>query len=787
MGEVYFADDERLHRRVALKVLPRAFASDASRIERFEREVRAVSALNHPNILTLFDLGRAGGQYFMATEFIDGKTLRTHMQERGRLPLAEAIAIIGQCAGALTCAHVAGIVHRDIKPENVMIRRDGYVKLLDFGLATIVQPSTSTKTTTIGAALTSANVVLGTVGYLSPEQARGLAVDARTDIFSLGVVLYEALTGLRPFTGPTNTDTLAAILRSEPPPLISFLSDSPAALQSIVSKALAKEREARYPTARDIAQDLEELARDLALDAHSRSGRARSSGTSRRWLARVAIAAVAALTAVTSAALWWNGAAPEAPARTARTGADLQTIRTLAVLPFQLFGYPEGSDHLGLGMADALIVKLTGIKQLTVRPTTAVLRYQSDHPDVMAIGRTLQVDGVLTGSVQRDAGRTRVTVQLVRTLARAEASTLWSDAFTTATNDPFEVQDQLATRLVQNLALKLTGDEQAKLTARETGNPRARQLYMEGRFFLNKRTSDGFTRAAELFEAAVREDPRYARAHYGRALALNALIEQGVLAPADTKPQVRSGLEQALALDPELGEAYGLRSLTSRVYDWQFEQSDRDSRHSMDLDPGNPVVLQWRGVHLLALGDAQEAVKLHFRAVEIDPLDMNLRALLCRALYLAKRYDDAIRTGRELIALDPDQSAAHQWLGLSLAGLGQVDDGLGSLERAVALSRSSERLAALGYGYAVAKRSRQARELIATLEKSQTGLRNGYHIATIYAGLGDQEQALHWLQQAVQDRDPVLPNRVRLDPKLDPLRDDARFRSLLETSLGRTR
>ena len=787
MGEVYLADDERLHRRVALKVLPLEFVSDGDRVERFEREVRAVGALNHPNILTLFDLGRAGDQYFMATEFVDGRTLRAVMQERGALPLAEAIGIIVQGAEALACAHAAGIVHRDIKPENLMIRRDGYVKLLDFGLATIIEPSTSTSaTTTIKTALTSAGMVLGTVDYLSPEQARAQSVDSRTDIFSLAVVLFEMLTGVRPFRGSTTTDTIAAILLSDPPPLGAFLADAPASLEAILARALAKDRDARYPTVVEFSRDLKALSADVALTPPSRPRRGASAlPRPRRFL--VAIVAAVPLAVAASGALWWNLATRKPPTTIAGTTTELPAIRTLAVLPFQLLGYPDASEHLGLGMADALIVKLTSLRQLTVRPTTAVLRYQTRDPDVVSAGRALQVDAVLTGNLQRDSGRTRVTVQLIRTGARADAATVWSDVFTASTDDPFEVQDQLAGQLVQKLALELTGDEQKKLTAHETSSPRARQLYMEGRFFMNKRSEAGFARAVELFEDALRHDPNYARAHYGRALARNASIELGTMSHTEMVPKVRDGLNRALELDPMLGEAYGLRSLTSRVYEWRFDQADRDSERSMDLDPNNPAVMQWRGVHLLALGRAQDAVSLHLRAVEIDPLDMNVRALLCRALYLARRYDDAIATSRELIALDQNQSAPHQWIGLSMIGLGRAEASLASLKQAVALSASSERTAALAYGYAVAGRPAEARKLIASLEASKAGVGNPYHLATVHTGLGERERALQWLDRALRDRDGFLPNRIKLDPKLDPLREEPRFQRLVEATLRGTR
>ena len=789
MGEVYLADDERLRRRVALKVLPAAFANDPDRRQRFEREVRAVSALNHPNILTLFDLGRDGERYFMATEFIDGRTLREHLRERGKVPVEDAIDIVVQCAEALSCAHAGGIVHRDIKPENVMIRHDGYVKVLDFGLATTARPATPDATTqTMHGVVTTAGVVLGTMGYLSPEQARGQPIDARTDIFSLGVVFYEMLTGVPPFAGATPSDTMAAILREEPPPLAHSIADPPEALEHILKKALAKDREARYATALDFARDLRQLARDLASDTHRRpkiAARERPTAAagfrSRRYVGAVATIAVVATLIV--AALQWRNRASAPPPETARSNSELSDLRTLAVLPFQLLGYPDASEHVGLGMADALIGRLAILRQLTVRPTTAVQRYQGRETDVMAIGRELQVDAVLTGNVQRDAGRTRVTVQLVRCTAGADASTVWSDTFTASTNDPFEVQDGLATQLVEKLALQLSGDEQARLTARDTTSARARQRYMEGRFLFNKRTKDSVARAVELFDEAVREDPNYTRAHYSRALATNTLIELGALPAAAALPRVRDGVERALVLDPTFGQAYGLRSFLARVYDWKFDQAERDSKRAMDLDPNNPDVLLWRGIHLLALGRAEEAIALHAQAIAIDPLDMSVRTLLCRAFYFAGRYADAMKTAREVIDLDANQSAAHQWLGLSHVAQGHAEEALAPLTQGMALSNSAERTASLAYGYAKAGQPAEARKLIAKLTSS-AGVGSTYFIATVHAGLGDREQALQWLERALRQRDAFLPNRIKLDPALDPLRQDPRFARLLKDTLG---
>ena len=779
MGEVYLADDERLRRKVALKVLPAAVANDPDRRQRFEREIRAVSALNHPNILTLFDLGRDGDRYFMATEFIDGRTLREHLRTRGTFPLDEAIEIVVQCAEALDCAHAAGIVHRDIKPENIMIRHDGYVKVLDFGLATTPTPaSPSDATETMRGIITSAGVVVGTMGYLSPEQARGLPIDARTDIFSLGVVFYEMVTGVQPFAGATPSDAIASILRSDPPPIDPAVVPASDRVNRIFAKALAKDRELRYATVVEFARDLQQLARDASDKP--------VAATRSPWRRIAAVAGIlAAVVLGVVGVQQWRGRTDADRSETA-SPLYLRDLRTLAVLPFQLLGYPDGSDHVGIGMADALIVKLAMLRQLTVRPTTAVARYQTRDADVVGIGRSLQVDAVLTGNVQRDTGRTRVTVQLIRTGRNADATAVWSDTFTTNTSDPFEVQDALAAQLVQKLALQLNGQEQARLAARETTNSRARQLFIEGRYLLNKRTPADTTRAAELFDRAVSEDPAYARAHFSRAAALGSLMEMGALPQTTTLPRVREALDRALVLDPQFGEAYGLRSLLARVYDWNFDAAERDSTRAMELNPNDPSVLQWRGVHLLALGRGDEAVALHTRAVEIDPLDMVVRTQLCRALYLNKRYDRAIEAARAVIALDASQSAAHQWLGLSMVAQGRASEGLAPLQQAATLSKSIERIGTLAYGYAKAGEAAEARKLMASItESTPTG--NAYLVAVVYAGLGDREQALASLERALQQRDGFLPNRVKLDPALDDLRKEPRFVRLLETMLSGAR
>ena len=765
MGEVYLAEDLRLGRRVALKVLPPSLVADPDRVRRFEQEARAASALNHPNALTLFDVGQAGDRYYIATEYIDGQTLRAILQSRGRLPPDEAVAVARQCASALASAHAAGIVHRDIKPENVMIRSDGLVKVLDFGLAKMAEaPAADAETAELRVARTSAGLVVGTVGYLSPEQARGQSIDARTDIFSLGIVLFEMLTGRQPFQGPTASDTLASVLRSDPAPLSDHVALPSDGLQRIVSKALAKSAADRYGSMAELTADLDRVD-GATTPVQPVQSSARLS--SRAIGIVLAIGAVAVF--VTVAFLTTRQTASLLPPEAAR-------IKTLAVLPFGVLGYPAGQEHLGVGIADALIVKLTHLRQLTVRPTSAVIKYQEAPGNAGDAVRSLAVDAVLTGHLQRAGDRVRVTVQLVAATGGAMRS-IWSDVLTTANDDPFAIQDQLTSRLVDRLALQLTGEERAQLTRPDTRNPRALHLYMEGRFFMNKGTPAGYSRALELFSAAVNADPAFAKAYLGQSLAWQTLSEGGSLPFSETVPKIRHALERAIELDPSLGEAYAARSVVARVLDWRLADADADSQRSMALDPNNPMVLQWRGVHLLALGRADEAVPLHHRAVEIDPLDMAVRSQLARALYLAKRYDEAIATAEALIQLDPAMSAPYQWLGQSQIELGRFDAAIPALERAAALAPGNvERLAALAHGYARAGRAADARALMPRL----TPPHNAYHVATIHLGLGDREAALTWLARAVHERDAYFVNRARVDPKLDALRGEPRLHALLE-------
>ena len=470
MGEVYRARDTRLGRDVALKILADAYTQDQDRIRRFRQEATAASALNHPGILTIHEAGDADGCQFIATEFVDGETLRQILNQRGRVPLNEALAIAVQVAAALAAAHKAGIVHRDIKPENVMVRPDGYVKVLDFGIAKLTQrPDESPDTDQITRTLsqTRDGVIVGTVPYMSPEQARGAAVDARSDIWSLGCLLYEMLAGRSPFAGPTTSDVLVGILDKQPAPLTAPPHNIPAECDWIITKTLRKNADERYQKTEDLLSDVRRLQEKLALESHQERALPPPPRPSRPS-SRIGAAVLAALLiAGAIGAVWYWRPRPASSSTT--------TARSLAVLPLK--SLDAGDNYLGLGIADAVIRRTSQTGGMIVRPTSAIQRYMAEDLDALTAARQLSTDVVLEGSVQRAGDRLRVSVNLLRV---GDGASLWADNFDLRTTDIFEIQDRVAREVASHLQLRIDPAQQARLGRRPTTNPQAYQYLPEG-------------------------------------------------------------------------------------------------------------------------------------------------------------------------------------------------------------------------------------------------------------------------------------------------------------------
>ena len=742
MGEVYLARDTRLGRKVALKLLPVYFTKDQDRLRRFQQEARAASALNHPGIITIYEIGQADTIHYIATELIQGETLRQRIL-RGKISVMEALEIAVQVAGALAAAHEAGIVHRDIKPENIMVRPDGYVKVLDFGLAKLVEQKASmdTEVSTRMGYSTEAGVVMGTTSYMSPEQARGMAVDGRTDVWSLGVVMYEMASGRLPFEGETASDVIASILKTVPPLVSHYVGEAPAELDRITSKALSKERDERYQRIEEMAIDLKQLKRQIELGYASldTSDKAKTSSI----------------------------AAPQ------QSAAQTNSI---AVLPFMTLGMDGGDEYLGMGLADALITQLGNAKQIIVRPTSAVRRHTDAQRDSIAIGRELRVGAVLEGNIQRAGERVRVTVQLVS--VRDEVP-LWADKFNARFTDILDVQDAIAEQVANALTLKLNSEEQRRLTKRYTENMEAYQAYLKGRYHWNRFTPDGIKKSIDYFNQAIALDPSYTLAYFGLADSYGMLAHI-LLPPREAYPKAKWAAAKALELDDALAEAHAAMASVYMFYDWDWAAAYKEARLALTLNPNSVAAHLACDLYLKTMGRYEEQLAEARQAQELDPLSLIVNVEIGEALTFAGRWDEAIEQGRKTLEIDSYFFLTYQLLGRAYELKGMYEEAFQQYQRVIEIfGREPVLLSWLGHHYGLSGKPDEARKILDELnEMSALRYVPSYLIASIYAGLGDKDQAFGWLEKAFEERFFLLI-WIKGDPRFDSLRSDARYSDLL--------
>ena len=620
MGEVYLALDTALDRTVAIKILPENLASDQNRLQRFIQEAKAASALNHPHILTIHEIGATENSRFIATEFIDGETLRQHMNSP--LKLTEILEIAIQSASALSAAHAAGITHRDIKPENIMVRRDGYIKVLDFGLAKLTEPqgsATDTEAPTKAMVNTGAGTVMGTANYMSPEQAKGVHVDSRSDIWSLGAVLYEMVSGRVPFSGETATETISLILQREAAPLTRFAPNSPTELERIVTKALTKDREDRYQTMKDFLIDLRALRRKIEVDAEIdrtvspelRSALSTSSGqavatahlsqagaSSAEYIVseirkhKVAVAAVALVLLVGLVATgFYLLARPTSVA-----------ITSIAVMPFLNEGGKADLEYLSDGMTDTLISSLSQLPNLNVKARSSVFRYKGKETSPQTIGKDLNVQAILNGRVAQREDQLTLTLELVD--AQTE-NVIWSERYTRKQADLVALQSEIARDVSTKLKTKLSGAEEQKITKTSTGNTEAYQLYLKGLFYWNKRTPESLKTSLDYYNQAIAKDPSYALAYAGVALTYVLLPEYSAGDPADSMTRAKAAANKALELDNSLAEAHTALAYVLYAFDRNLPESEREFRRAIELNPNYATAHQWfGGGNLVTLADS---------------------------------------------------------------------------------------------------------------------------------------------------------------------------------------
>jgi serine/threonine protein kinase/Tfp pilus assembly protein PilF len=774
MGEVYLARDTSLERLVALKFLPSEIAGDSQRLRRFIQEAKAASTLNHPNIAHIYEIGDSDGERFIAMEYVEGKSLD---QKINGCPMkvAEMLQIAPQAADALNEAHSKGIVHRDIKSSNIVLTNRGQVKVLDFGLAKVLLKDPATLKTDVSTQLkTSPGIVIGTVPYMSPEQALGHEVDQRSDIFSLGVVLYEMSTGRLPFSGNSVTETISRITHEQPEAVSRFNYEVPAEFERIIRKCLEKDRDRRYQSASDLLVDLENLKRDSqSIGVATTSTITRKRNPKQRWL----FLGVVVLAVLAIAGMYFFRRS-----ETAKDQADRQSIGTIAVLPFVNSNGDQSSEYLSDGITENIINSLSQLPHLRVMARATVFRYKGKEVDPGTVGRELKVDAVVTGRVLQQADNLIVQADLVNV---ADGSQLWGEHYTRKAVDVFAIQDEIARQITDRLRLRLTGDEQKLVTKHYTENPEAYDLYLKGRYFWGKGTEAGFDKAIEYYRQAIALDPNYALAYVGMAASYTSL--GGVLgfqAPSETYPKSKEFLMKALALDESLAEVHTSLATYFLNYEWNWAEAERQYKRAIELNPNYCYAHSGYGTYLEALGRFDEAISERQLAQKFDPLSPFINADAGYPYYYARRYDEAIEWYRKGLELDPQFSWGHLWIGQAYVQKGMFKEAIDEINQSIQLSGGDTRAkATLGHAYGVSGRRDDALKVLQELQSlSKERYVSPYYMALVSIGLGDNQQAVAWLKKAQEERQSYLI-LMKVEPVFDKLHSDPGFIAI-ERSVG---
>ena len=715
MGVVYKAEDTKLKRTVALKFLPPELTRDEDAKERFIQEAQSASALDHPNICNIHEIDEtADGQMFICMAYYEGETLKQKIA-RGPAAIERAIDTAIQISEGLAKAHRQGIVHRDVKPANLMLTNDGAVKIVDFGLAKLVG----------GARVTKTGTTVGTVAYMSPEQARGEAVDHRTDIWSLGVVLYEMITGQLPFKSDYEQAVIYSILHEPAPRLSEVLKNVSAPLSDTVAKTLEKDRDERFPSMEEVIADLRRVEKELSQPAN----------------------------------------------------VNQPSLKSIAVLPYQNISADKENEYFSDGLTEEIIANLSKIQTLKVISRTSIMHYKGTNKPLKQIAKELQVQYVLEGSVRKYGNDLRITAQLIDASQDAH---VWAEKYRGTMDDVFDIQEKVAGEIAGALKLQLTPGEHEELRKRYTEDTRAYQLYLKGRYYWNKRTIEGFNKAIEYFQQSVEADPNYALGYAG--LADSYALQSGYsgIPAKDSFPKAEAAAMKALAIDHKLAEAQATIAIVKHDYHWDYEAAEREFRRAIELNPSYATAHHWFGGFLTFMGRFREGIAQIRQAQELDPLSLIINTEVGEALIFARQYDDAIEQLRKTLELDQNFIAAHIQLGFAYECKGKYDEAIAEFQKASSLSGDRTMICMIAHAHAVSGRRDKALEVLSELKQlSKQQDVSLYDMAILFASLGENNEALELLARAYDERSPRLI-RLKVDPRMDSLRSDPRFRELLK-------
>jgi serine/threonine-protein kinase len=779
MGEVYLAEDTSLGRRVAIKLLPAFFARDPQSRNRFLREAKLAATLDHPNICTIHEVGQASGYHFIAMQYVEGKTLG-EVIGGSPLNINALLSISLQVAHALATAHAAGIIHRDIKPGNIIVTQSGQVKVLDFGLAKLVEAQEGLDTDK----LTQTGVALGTPAYMSPEQARGERADARSDIFSLGVVFYEMATGRVPFKGKSQHETLNAVINQPHRPLAELNKEVPSELADLIDRTLAKDLKNRHHSMHELIEHLWKVAQAVGF-----SGSTIPDGVSFPYVApkqrmmRLRLRRARLLAAqrkstlatliVTSLVL----AAVAVYLVAGSKATESRSIHSVAVMPMSNAGAEPEMEYLADGITESIINNLSQLSNLKVMSRSSVLRYKGKDIDPQAVASELKVQAVVVGQIIAHGDYISIALEMVDATDNHQ---LWGQRYDRKISDLLHLQGDISQDISSKLRLKLSSEEQKLITRQYTENNEAYQLYLRGRFWVGRRTEDGYNRAIGYFNQAIEKDPNYALAYAGLSDSYGGFSDGGFLAAKEGSGRAKEAAKKALAIDDQLAEAHTSLAALMCFYDWDFAGAEPEYRRAIALNPNSPMGHYLYGSYLSIVGRQAEAVAEKRRAQELEPSSIVINFGIGWALYRARQYDQAIEAFRQTLDMDRSFGNTFRFLGLAYLQNGAYDEAISALQEAVKLDPSHTGfIANLGYAYAMSGRNGETQKLLEVLRGLSTRRYVApYDLALIYAGLGDKDQAFTQLEKALEERSNFLAY-LKGEPAWDGLRSDPRFANLL--------